>query len=754
MVRWWLVLPIFLIVALVQAAPSVTVPRIEDGRLELDGVLDEEPWGRAAKLNGFHQYQPVDGRPAEEQTEVLVWYSPTALYFGILAKDRDPGSIRATVAERDRLERDDTVVIYLDTFNDRRRAFFFEVNPLGVQQDGVLSEGQQAAGDLYAGSTDKNPDYQFDSRGRLTADGYCVEIRIPFKSLRYPGNGPQKWGINIMRTVQRTGYQDTWTDVRRASASFLAQAGFIEGLHDLQRGLVVEVQPFATLVANGSRESTGDFTRESPDTNPGVNVRLGLTNLSLDATVNPDFSQVESDAGQVTVNERFALYYPEKRPFFLEGIELFATPNQLVYTRQIADPIGGAKVTGKLGRFGIAYLSAVDDGGDSNAAFNILRMRRDLGTDSLVGLTYTDRTGAGDDYNRVLAGDLRWVFAKLYFIQAQLGGSWTREQDPATSSPIWELQFDRTGRAWGFNYRLAGIGESFVTRSGYVPRNNIVDGHAFNRYSWYGKPGALVEKVDNHFIISGIWSYAGGLGNPALEGGENLESQFHLRGGWTATGKLTNSFYRFDQNSYTGYTVISPDGSIQPYVAPEEMTGVLSYSVALATPTYQMMDASIEIAHGDAPIFAEASEGRGTEVTGTIGLRPNASIRIEASTIFSELSRRRDDSEFARTIIPRLKVEYQPRRSLFFRVVGEYRTQRQAALQDAITGALLYINGLPSQEQSEKNLRLDWLFSYEPTPGTAVYFGYGTTYEDIPNFTDLQRTNDGFFVKVAYMFRR
>src|SRR5262249_36978284 len=162
------------------------------------------------------------------------------------------------------------------------------------------------------------------------------------KTLRYQGNGPQRWGFNVSRKIQRTGHEDTWTEVR-PGASFLAQSGILDGLHDLDRGIVTEVQPFVTGASNGARDASGTFVRQPANSSGGVNARLGLTNLSLDATANPDFSQVESDAGLVTINERFKLFLPEKRPFFLEGIELFTTPNRLVYTRQIVDPIAGGK---------------------------------------------------------------------------------------------------------------------------------------------------------------------------------------------------------------------------------------------------------------------------------------------------------------------------------------------------------------------------------------------------------------------------
>jgi hypothetical protein len=244
-----------------QERPVVTIPRIE-AAARLDGVLDEPVWQQAARLTGFHQYEPVDSRPAEEQTEVLVWYAPDAIYFGIRALDSQSGTVRATNADRDNIESDDNVTIYLDTFNDRRRAFFFAVNPLGVQQDGVRTEGASSATHMFGGEIDTSPDFIYESHGRVTPEGYVVEVRIPFKTLRFPGSGPQQWGLQVERVVQRTGYTDTWTDVRRASASYLLQAGTIAGLHDLERGVVIETQPFVTATAAGERASTGAFVRE------------------------------------------------------------------------------------------------------------------------------------------------------------------------------------------------------------------------------------------------------------------------------------------------------------------------------------------------------------------------------------------------------------------------------------------------------------------------------------------------------------
>lgn len=734
-------------------APTVTIPRI-DASIDVDGRLDEEPWTRAARLSGFSQYQPVDGRPAEEETVVLVWYSPTALHFGIIAHDREPGSIRATVADRDSLDRDDTVTIYLDTFYDHRRAFFFTVNPLGIQQDGVRTEGAFNAGTMFGGMSDKNPDYQWDSKGTLTADGYVVEVRIPFKSLRYPGTGRQKWGLNIQRQVQRTGYQDTWTDVRRANSSFLAQAGAIDGLHDLKRGVVTEVQPFVTTASNGAATADGGFSRGKTDFNPGVNVRFGFTNASVDATVNPDFSQVESDAGQVTVNERFALYYAEKRPFFLEGIELFSTPNQLVYTRKVVSPIAGGKLTGKFGRLNLAYLSVKEKEGAGDALFNVARVRGDLGRNSTVGVTFTDRSTPGD-FSRVAAVDSRIVFAKLYYVQGQVGRSWTGESGARRDAPVWLAEFDRTGRAWGFNYRLTGIGQGFEARAGYVPRNDYVEFHATNRLSWYGGRGALVEQFTTFFGPSRIWRYSDFGSASPIEGGENVNLLFNLRGGWSVRSSLTRKFVRFDPRDYESYEVGTPGGAAA-FAVPAELPGLAGAGVTVTTPTFQRFNASVESRRESVAIFPEASKGRESRLVGSVSVRPTGSIRIEGSTTYSRIGRARDEGEFARTVIPRLKLEYQPTRALFFRVVGEYRSQRQAALVEAATGRPLLKGGVEAGPQAFNGLRLDCLVSYEPTPGTVAFFGYGSSLETsrVLSLEDLHRQSDGFFVKLAYLFRR
>jgi hypothetical protein len=732
-------------------SPTADIPRLE-ATVEIDGRLDEAAWSKATRLTGFWQYQPVDGRLAEEQTEVLVWYAPEAIYFGILAHDRTPAAIRATVADRDKIDTDDHIIIDLDTFHDRRRAFSFGVNPLGSQSDGVRSEGAGQVSSLIPGSTDLNPDFTWQSKGRITDRGYEIEIRIPFRSLRYPGSGPQTWGFNVTRVVQRTGYTDTWTNVRRANATFLGQEGALAGLHDLKGGISVEAQPFLTATADGSRDQvSGDFTRDDVNPDAGLNFRLGFTSYALDATVNPDFSQVESDSGQVTVNERFALFFPEKRPFFLEGIELFGTPQTLVYTRRIVDPKGGAKFTGKLGQLGVAHLTALDEAGDDDAWFNITRLRRDFGQSSIAGVTFANRDQAGS-HNRVLAGDFRYVWG-LYYAQVQYGASYTKDAAGSRTAPIWQAEYDRTGRSWGFNYLLKGIGAGFDDQAGFVNqlRSNVVYGHVFNRFTLYGARGALLENLTVFGGPERTWRYDKFGFKPGLEGDEYVDATFQLRGGWKLNGHLERDFVNFEDSTFADYTTGSASG---PVYSPDDDFSGFVWQAGLTTPTWQQLGANVSYRRGRAAIFPEGVTGRAWRVTGEVDVRPAPTVRAALTGTVLRLYRL-DGSEFARSTIPRLKVEYQPRRELFFRVVGEYRSERTAALLSP-AGDSLFVGGEPRPANDFNGLRLDLLASFEPTPGTVAFLGYGSSLETDGEFdwSRLRRMNDGFFVKLAYQIRQ
>ena len=746
-----------------RGAPAFEAPRIE-AEVVVDGELDEAAWGRAARLTGFHGYQPADGRPAAERTEVLVWYSPTAVHFGIRAHDSRPETVRATLADRDRIDQEDRVTLLLDTFDDRRRAFLFAVNPLGVQQDGVRSEGSSTAGNPFGGSTDLSPDYQWQSRGRRTDWGWQAEIRIPFKSLRYDPAETQRWGLQVTRHVQRAGHEDTWTDVRRGSASFLGQSGTITGLRDLRRGVVIEAQPFVTAATSRARAEPGAaLERGATVGSTGLNARLGFASLSLDATVNPDFSQVESDVGLVTANERFPLFVPERRPFFLEGIELFASPNQLVYTRRVVEPLAGAKLTGKIGRWGVAYLNALDEAqfeGARDALFNVLRLRRDVGSNSLVGLTATDRR-AGSAYNSVAAADARVVFGK-YYVEGQAGVSRTRgpgdAEDAVRWAPFWTAEFDRTGRSWGFNYSVERLDERFDTQAGFIPRVGVLSASGFNRLTWYGPQGATVENVTTFFGPRYLWDERD-LGAGPVEGEENVNTTVRLRGGWQLGARVARAFADFAPTDYAGYLVAGGDDGSGPFVPFAPAAGVRgqpSLELSVTTPVFRHFTATVEASGGEVPLFAEAASGDRREASLTLALRPTTQLRADLTAVWQRLTRDTDGSEFARTAIPRLRVEYQPMRALFFRTVAQYRAERRAPPL-APSGHPLYgPGGAPLAGFETNGLRLEWLASFEPTPGTVAFLGYAVdmTERDPLAFDRLRAVEDGVFLKLAYQFRR
>ncbi|HEY2825354.1 MAG TPA: DUF5916 domain-containing protein, partial [Gemmatimonadales bacterium] len=489
-----------MIITPVDPPPSVEVPRIKDS-VTVDGRLDEAVWSRAAVLRGFHQYLPIDGRPAEDSTVVLVWYSETAIHFGIRAYEPH-GPVQATLADRDKISADDFVEILLDTFDDRRQAFLFAVNPLGVQADGLLNDASRSTssfGDQTSSSgayvIDLSPDYVFQSVGRVTPWGYEVEIRIPFKSLRYQSAAEQTWGVNVIRHIQHSGYEDTWSPVLQSDASFLGKSGTLTGLSEIARNLVLDVNPEVTSTTSGVPGAAGwsyDVGRPAI----GGNARWGVSNnVFLNATVNPDFSQLEADVAQIQYDPRDALFFPEKRPFFLDGLEQFATPNNLIYTRRLADPDAAVKLTGKIGSTNLALLSGVD--GTSTSAsgghpvYNWLRVRRDVQGQSSLGLVYTDRID-GADYNRVAAADAR-VVTGPYTLQFQGGGSLTRQNGVTTTAPTWTAAASGNGSRFGFTSSIRGFDPDFNAASGFVSRVGVVHATVIPRVTFFGSHGAALE---------------------------------------------------------------------------------------------------------------------------------------------------------------------------------------------------------------------------------------------------------------------
>ncbi|MEZ4417082.1 MAG: DUF5916 domain-containing protein [Gemmatimonadota bacterium] len=751
---------------------SVVVPRVEVG-VEVDGALDEPIWRDAALLTGFSQYSPQDGVPARDSTEVLVWYSHEAIHFGVRAF-APPGSVRATLADRDRIDNDDQIQILLDTFDDARRALVFGVNPLGVQLDGIRVEGESTGGHGFQAEAeihplDRNPDFVYESSGRLEPWGYQVELRVPFKSLRYRPDEVQTWGINVIRIVQASGHSQTWTPARRGRSSFLAQSGRLEGLTGFERGLVLDINPVVTARADGGAVGSGswDYDRVGPEF--GGSVRWGVTeNLTLNGTVNPDFSQVEADAEQLSYDPRLAIAFPEKRPFFLEGSERFRVPNSLIYTRRIVRPDIAAKLSGKISSADMGALFAIDDRASSRTGerpvFGIVRLTRDLGAASTLGMVYTDRT-EGDDYNRVGGLDARLVRG-AYTLSLQGALSANRDAIVDGTGHLWDVAFGRAGRRFGFDTRFRGTSADFVAGSGFLSRTGTVLLQATPRVTRPGAPGARLESYSLSLNLSGSW-----LHDAFWDGADPEDLKFHINNSWTLAGgwqlgaSLLLERFWYLPYLYTDYALevpVSPGVSDTAAFTGTPWLDNLDLVLSVSTPTWSTFGANAMVIVGRDENFDEWAPADIVILSGGLDWRPTDRVRVSPTYSRQQYIRPGEGTTVRVRDIPRLKVEYQLSRAVFIRVVGQYdAVWRDALRDDTRTDAPILIRDAegtfaPAGEVSRNRITADVLFSYQPSPGTVVFAGYGSAMSeaDAFRFRDVQRSADGFFVKVSWLFRR
>lgn len=748
-----------------QGQLAVAIPKVTH-EVKIDGILSANEWTGAALLTGFSQYQPVDRAAADDSTDVSVMYSDHAIYIAVRAFEPH-GRVVQTVADRDRISGEDHVRLYLDTFDDKRRAFVVMANAIGIQGDGIYTESGSGGG-----TTDASPDFVFESKGQVTADGYVVEIRIPFKSLRYQQGDAQQWGIHVMRHVQHSGSVQSWAPAENSRPSLLAQAGMLQGMRGLRRGLVLDVNPVVTSQATGSARSATDPTWRYRAADPefGGNLRWGATpNLSVSGTINPDFSQVEADVGQVVYDPRAAIAFPEKRPFFLEANENFEVPNSLIHTRTINSPVGAAKVSGKAGGLNVGILSAVDDEaisatGTDNPVFTIARIRRDLGAQSNAGLVFTDRT-EGSSYNRVAGLDTRLLLGRFVFA-GQVAASMTRAPGvSATARPLFDFSLVKPGRARGLTLTFEGIHNDFYTASGFIPRPGIARANATHRWSFFPK-NSKAEAISFFGILDNTW-----LWDRFTAGSEpddikvQTRTNVNWKGGWgTSLFTFVESF-RYPAFLYENVYVEMRDGSgvvtdTVPYVGTERLPNY-GLDASVHTPQWQKFSGSFGVTAGHDDNFDEWSSAWIFFTNFVVNWRPTERARVEGRWVEQRYMRTSDGSLVRQRMIPRLKVEYQVARPVFVRLVGQYDATRVDSLRDDSRTNLPVLIRNPdgsfrrAAAQQRGTFRWDGLFSYQPTPGTVFFFGYGSTFFS-PRFFDrdlLDRTRDGFFLKASYLVR-
>jgi hypothetical protein len=748
----------------------VRPPRLE-GVDKVDGVLDEPMWRNAALLTGFSQFTPVDGVPAGDSTEVLVWYSATALHIGVRAFDAS-GEVHATLATRDRIFNDDNIQMYLSTFNDGRQAMFFAANPLGIQGDGALNEsgglncGMMGCGAATRQSPDLSQDFVWDSKGRVTAQGYEVEIRIPFKSIRFQAGKTQTWGINFLRKVQRTGQEQTWTMAKLAASSFLAQSGKLEGLTDLNAGHVLDIVPTVTSRVSGTPPSPGasfDYSGGSPQF--GGDLRYGVTpNLTLRATAHPDFSQVESDVTQFAFDPRQAVRYPERRPFFLDGVEQFDAPAGLIYTRRIVQPVFATKLTGKVGNNQVGMLAAVDDKAGSafgdNPVYGVIRASHDLGPGSRIAALWTEQHD-GEASNRVLDVDGRVVLGKINSLTWSAAFAHDSRNGVVTDAPLWSAGFRRQGRHFRLNYGVSGVPANFITRAGLVGQRDIASASIDHSYTWLFDK-STIESFTGDVQILGNWKYDDFVhGGPILNRYLHFNASARVKGGWNvALGYFRESF-GYDSTIYRNYGVQQANGTVTPFTGGGDRLPNNDYVLSFNTPSWKHFDLGFFTLVGlNDENYSEWASGRLYSSNVGLNFRPTDHLRLNASYNDSRVYRPSDGTRVLLQDVAVGTVEYQLSRAFQLRVITQYSIDSRDALRDdSRTNLPLVVKSGGSYAAlgayDNRGLQTNFLFTYLPNPGTVLYFGYGSVSArpDLAGRTSFGAVRSDFFLKLSYLWR-
>jgi hypothetical protein len=714
-------------------AGGVTV-RPATGPIEVDGLLDEPAWAAAAVVPLTHEWLPGDNTPPPVATEVLVTFDDARLYVAFRANDPHPEAIRAHLADRDNEFVDDAVGFSIDTFNDRRRAYRFEANPLGVQRDAIVSDVDD--------SEDASWDAIWDAAGRITATGYTVEVAVPFRQLRFPRTeGEQTWGFLAQRIYPRSVVHQLYSSVNERDLDCLVcQYDPLTGFTRLETGHNLEVVPTVTAGRTDARaDLAGPLEEGDEDAEAGLTVRWGITdNVTLLGTVNPDFSQVEADAAQLDVNERFALLFPEKRPFFLEGLDTFATPINAVFTRTVADPAFGLKATGKEGDHAFGVFAAEDRinnlifpgaFGSSRGSIEedvrsaVVRYRRDVGGRSTLGVLYAGRDGEGDYENHVygLDGTLRLTDSDTVRFQAL--GSTTRYPDELAASRgqprgsfddlAARVVYNRATRNWIVFGFLNSYGEDFRADSGFLPQVDVRGGALQVSRIFWGDETSWYSR----FRVTA----------------SNVRTE-------TQEGELFEDSYNFD---------LVYEGRRQSFV----QFGVRPNRERFRGETYENLRSDLRMSIRPSGDFFAELFLRGGEIIDFTNARQSEFFRVVPKVEFNLGPRfsgvaehlheefRIDEGTFLKADLSQATLRYFLNVRTFFRAIVQYqRIDRDLALYE-----------VPGFQAEEEDLFTQLLFSYKLNPQTVLFAGYSDTRLGAESI-DLTQAGRTFFLKVGYAF--
>jgi hypothetical protein len=729
--------------------PTVTIPKVNRAPT-LEDFLGMGPSpeieGRLLKVTGFTQKLPRDGDPVSQPTEAYLGYDDNNFYAIFVNFDAEPDQIRARVTPRESFQGDDKVDLFLDTFHDERRGYGFTCNALGVQMDGRWTESQAG------GSFDRSFNALWRSRGRITDRGYVVWMEIPFKSLRFPAAQEQEWGIVLIRWIPRNNESSTWPWTTARIMGRLNQGATLSGIEGIEPGRSIQLIPygffrsFRTLDDEGAAEASF-VSKSEPDA--GLDAKFVIKNrFALDAAINPDFSQVESDQPQVTVNQRFEVRFPERRPFFLENADFFETPINLFFSRRIADPQVGLRLTGKQGPYTIGALVADDQGPGkaappddplegSRAKFGVIRVNRDLFREATVGVLYTDREHEGS-YNRVGGLDARFKLNRTWSTTLQGVGSWTRRLDGSTQSgPAYFVSLQREGRQYSQNTEYTDFSPGFRTEAGFVRRTDIRSISHESEYRFRPEGDYLISWGPS-VEAQEIWDHSGTRLDWEVEAGMSWEftRQTNFGFSWTPGRELLRPEDFPGLEESRDYSKNRQEVSIRSQYF-SQLNVRASYSFGR-----EINLVPVEGAH---PELASA-----TEVDLDLTWRPNPQLRNDNTYILARLTDRETESSIFNNHIFRSKWNWQFNREMSLRVILQYDT--------------VLANPQMTRLETEKNFNADLLFTYLLNPWTALYVGYNSNLANVAlvpgvfgkhwrRSDDFLNDSRQFFVKFSYLFQ-
>lgn len=726
--------------ASVHSRPTLVIQRTS-GSIDIDGSLEDNGWINASRVTEFVERNPGDNLPPDVQTEVLVTYDDNALYVAYVCHD-DPAAIRATMSQRDQYFGDDAVILLIDTYGTASVAYELFVNPYGIQKDMLWTS---------VGDADASYDLLWESSAKMTAQGYTVEIAVPFSSLRFPDRPEQTWKMDFWRNRPReSAKQYSWTANDRNEQCWPCQWGTVSGIRDVKPGKGIEILPSFVASQSGSLSRPEGASSRFENTNPEGELSLGgkyalTSDITVEATVNPDFSQIEADAAQIDVNSTISLMYPERRPFFQEGSDIFRTLFNSFYTRTINDPLVAAKLTGRTGKTTIGVLAAYEENtpymiplpersllfNSGKSTANIVRVSHSLGNDSRVGMILTDRRWDHGGSGTVAALDGDFRLSKSYSIIGQYIGTRTKEPlDAEANQYLTGMTFDdgkyttaldkesfygsgmisqlrRQSRNWSFTVNYDHVSPAYRTETGYDPLNDYRNLSLYTQYTFYPKSG-LIERITPKTYNLKRWFWDGSPKASFV----NVGTDFQLR-----TAQTYVSFnYSNNAEHYRG----------------TRFAGLWETAVSInSRPT----------AGFGFELYASRSRGIARFLTAetnesfvglSVSLKPLDRLIVESDLNYSGADDKSSGVELFSGYITRTRFLLQASMALSLRLVVQYNDFGQA-------------------------WDIDPLITYKVSPFSVLYVGSSSDYSYVDFYENepakWRLTNRQFFMKLQYLFQ-